>query len=84
VVNTGKSTVQLHGIFSIHGAGHEMLVPATVDAVGGIYSVTATFEVPYVKWGLKNPSTLMLRVSDKVEIRVQTRLAPASQVPSAD
>jgi polyisoprenoid-binding protein YceI len=84
VVNTGKSTVQLHGIFSIHGAGHEMLVPATVDAVGGTYSVTATFEVPYVKWGLKNPSTLMLRVSDKVEIRVQTRLAPASQVPSAD
>jgi len=78
VVNTGKSPVQLHGVFSLHGADHEMLVPATVDAAGGAYTVTATFEIPYVKWGLKNPSTLMLRVSEKVEIRVQTRLTPSS------
>jgi polyisoprenoid-binding protein YceI len=78
VVNTGKSTVQLHGTFSIHGADHEILVPATVDAAGGAYAVTATFEIPYVKWGLKNPSTLMLRVSENVEIRVRTRLAPPS------
>ncbi|MEO8370066.1 MAG: YceI family protein [Candidatus Solibacter sp.] len=77
VVNTGKSSVQLHGMFSLHGADHEMLVPATVDAAGGAYAVNATFEIPYVKWGLKNPSTLMLRVNDKVEIRVQTRLTPS-------
>ena len=76
VANEGKSEVRLHGNFSIHGADHEILVPATVEASGGQYEVTATFEVPYVKWGMKNPSTLMLRVSDKVEIRVQTRLAP--------
>jgi polyisoprenoid-binding protein YceI len=78
IVNTGKSTVQLHGMFSLHGADHEILVPATVDAAGGAYAVAATFDIPYVKWGLKNPSTLMLRVSDKVEIRVQTRLAPSA------
>ncbi len=82
VVNTGKSTVQLHGVFSLHGADHEIVVPATVDAAGGAYSVTATFEIPYVKWGLKNPSTLMLRVGDKVEIRVQTRLAVSSSAHS--
>src|SRR3954454_23453433 len=28
VLNSGKSQVQLHGIFSIHGADHELLVPA--------------------------------------------------------
>ena len=80
VVNPGKSTVQLHGMFSLHGADHEMLVPATVDAAGGTYAVTATFEIPYVKWGLKNPSTLLLRVSDKVEIRIQTRLGPTGSL----
>jgi hypothetical protein len=26
--------------------------------------------MPYVKWGMKNPSTLLLRVSDQVEIDV--------------
>jgi polyisoprenoid-binding protein YceI len=68
----GKSQVELHGVFGIHGADHELTVPATVEAAGGIYNVTATFAVPYVKWGMKNPSTLLLRVSDTVEITVHT------------
>jgi polyisoprenoid-binding protein YceI len=72
VAPEGRSEVQVHGMFAIHGVEHEILVPATVGAAGGHYNVTATFEVPYVKWGMKNPSTLMLRVSDKVEITIQT------------
>jgi polyisoprenoid-binding protein YceI len=72
VAPEGKSQVQLHGIFALHGVDHEILFPVTVDAVPGQYNVTGTFEVPYVKWGMKNPSTLMLRVSDKVDITIQT------------
>jgi polyisoprenoid-binding protein YceI len=72
VATEGKSQVQLHGTFAIHGSEHEIVLPATVEAAAGQYSVNATFEVPYVKWGMKNPSTLMLRVSDKVEITIQT------------
>jgi polyisoprenoid-binding protein YceI len=68
----GKSQVQLHGMFSIHGADHEMNVPASVEAADGVYNIAATFAVPYVKWGMKNPSTLILRVSDTVEITVHT------------
>ena len=68
----GKSQVQLHGIFAIHGVEHEILFPITVDAAAGQYNVTGVFEVPYVKWGMKNPSTLMLRVNDKVEISIRT------------
>jgi polyisoprenoid-binding protein YceI len=72
VAPEGKSQVQLHGVFAIHGVEHEILLPVTVDAAAGQYNVTTTFEVPYVKWGMKNPSTLMLRVNDKVEITIQT------------
>jgi polyisoprenoid-binding protein YceI len=68
----GKSQVQLHGMFSIHGAEHEISVPAVVDADGSQYNVAATFAVPYVKWGMKNPSNLILRVGDTVEISVHT------------
>ena len=72
VAPEGKSQVQLHGTFAIHGVEHEILLPVTVDAAGGQYTVTGILEVPYVKWGMKNPSTLMLRVDDKVEITIHT------------
>ena len=72
VASEGRSQVQLHGVFAIHGVEHEILLPVTVDAAAGQYTVAATFEIPYVKWGMKNPSTLILRVSDKVEIAIHT------------
>ncbi len=72
VAPVGKSVAQLHGVFAIHGVEHEILMPITVDAAAGEYTVVAVFEVPYVSWGMKNPSTLLLRVSDKVEITIHT------------
>ena len=72
VAPEGTSQVRLHGMFAIHGAEHEITMPATVQAIEGGYSATAHFWVPYVKWGMKNPSTLFLRVNDKVEIVIHT------------
>jgi polyisoprenoid-binding protein YceI len=72
VAPVGKSVAQLHGVFAIHGVEHEILLPVTVDAAAGQYTVDGIFEVPYVEWGMKNPSTLFLRVSDKVEIAIHT------------
>jgi polyisoprenoid-binding protein YceI len=72
VVPQGTSHVGLHGMFSIHGAEHEITLPAVVEADGGRYTAAIAFSVPYVQWGMKNPSTLFLRVSDKVEITIHT------------
>ena len=72
VAPDGHSEVQLHGVFVLLGERHEMTLPLLVDASGGKYSVISHFVIPYVKWGLKNPSTLILRVDDKVEITVKT------------
>jgi polyisoprenoid-binding protein YceI len=68
----GKSEVELHGMFSIHGEDHEITLPLELEATGGQYTATGTFKVPYVKWGMKDPSTLMLRVSDTVQITIHT------------
>jgi polyisoprenoid-binding protein YceI len=68
----GASKVALHGIFSIHGAQHDVTLPVEVEAADGQYTATIQFAVPYVQWGMKNPSTLFLRVSDKVEISIHT------------
>jgi len=68
----GTSHVGLHGMFSIHGAEHEITLPAVVENDDGQYTADIAFAVPYVQWGMKNPGTLFLRVSDKVEITIHT------------
>jgi hypothetical protein len=35
------------------------------------WNAAARFPIPYVKWGLKNPSTFVLHVSQTVEIDIQ-------------
>lgn len=64
----GKSSVRVHGIFTIHGSDHELTVPAEVEMSSGYLTATLHFAVPYEKWGMKNPSTLFLRVSESVDI----------------
>lgn len=75
----GPSQVELHGQFLIHGAAHEITMPVQVEASRGQYTAVAHFTVPYVQWGMKNPSTLFLRVSDKVEISIRTVALPTAQ-----
>jgi polyisoprenoid-binding protein YceI len=60
--------VKVHGIFSIHGVDREITVPADVEISLDHWTATVHFTVPYEKWGMKNPSTLFLRVNDSVEI----------------
>jgi len=67
---SGNSTVQVHGIFSIHGAEHELTMPVRVQVFPDHWTADTHFNIPYVKWGIKNPSTFFLRVSESVEIDV--------------
>jgi polyisoprenoid-binding protein YceI len=66
----GPSDVQLHGSFNIHGAAHELTVAVHAEITNGQVDATARFAVPYVKWGMKNPSTFVLRVNDTVQIEM--------------
>jgi polyisoprenoid-binding protein YceI len=71
VAATGTSNVQVHGMFSIHGADHEMTMPVRVEIFPDHWVADTHFTIPYVKWGIKNPSTLFLRVSESVEIDIR-------------
>jgi polyisoprenoid-binding protein YceI len=68
VATQGKSSVKVHGMFSIHGVDREITVPAEVEMSADHWTAAVHFTIPYAKWGMKNPSTLFLRVNDSVEI----------------
>jgi polyisoprenoid-binding protein YceI len=70
VAKRGKSSVKVHGTFAIHGSEHEITVPAQIEMSADHWSAVLHFSVPYVQWGMKNPSTLFLRVSESVDIDV--------------
>jgi polyisoprenoid-binding protein YceI len=71
VMLDGASQIQVHGLFRIHGGQHEMTLPFQVQAEAGQVTATTRFPIPYVKWGMKNPSTFLLKVSDTVDIGIR-------------
>jgi len=70
IAEQGESQVDVHGMFRIHGAEHELVMHFVVEAASGQYSATAHFTIPYVKWGMKNPSNFLLKVDDHVEMDI--------------
>ena len=64
------SEVKLVGTLSIHGSEHPLTLPAKVERDGDHLTATTTFQVPYVEWGMHNPSLLFLRVADEVAVTV--------------
>jgi polyisoprenoid-binding protein YceI len=68
LATAGPSTLQVHGTFSIHGGDHEIAVPVTIMIDAPSWTANVHFSLPYVKWGMKNPSLLFLHVGDDVAI----------------
>ena len=77
------SKVVVVGRFRIHGAEHplrlEMALKPQGDAGAKRLDASTTFVVPYVEWGMKDPSKAFLRVGKVVEVSIDARgtLTPA-------
>jgi len=66
----GPSKLEVSGQFRLHGQDHDMTLPIDVQPAGRQLQMAAHITIPYIKWGLKNPSTFILRASDKVEVDI--------------
>lgn len=73
VPTQGASQIQVQGVFRLHGSDHDLTMVIPVQINGKEVSATAQFPVPYVAWGLKDPSTFILRVAKEVNIEIDTR-----------
>lgn len=66
----GKGTIRVHGQFELHGQAHEMTLPMELTVESQQIGAKSHFQVPYISWGLKNPSSFILKVNDKVDIEM--------------
>jgi len=64
------SSVHVDGILKLHGAEHPMALTLPVQAKGDTLTAETHLVIPYIAWGLKNPSTVFLHVSDKVDVNI--------------
>jgi polyisoprenoid-binding protein YceI len=80
LASEGASELRVHGRFKIHGTAHEITFQTQVQTKGEQFTATMHADVPYVLWGMKNPSTLFLRVSDKVQLDIHAAGHVRSQV----
>ncbi len=66
----GFSKVEVSGRFRLHGQDHDVTLPIDVKSDGKNLQIATHIDIPYVQWGLKNPSNFFLRVGDVVAIDI--------------
>lgn len=68
IASSGDSTISVSGIFTLLGKPHQITIPILVHIEGATATAKAHFVVPYVQWGLKNPSFLIWKADNDVAI----------------
>ena len=68
IAPSGESTIQITGIFTLLGTPHEITIPMLVRVEDTTATAKAHFAVPYIQWGLKDPSFLFWKADNDVAI----------------
>jgi polyisoprenoid-binding protein YceI len=77
-----SSQLEISGIFQLRGQNHPLTATISVDPPSGaaVHS-TVHFTIPYIKWGLKDPSTWLLKASDTANLEIQATAKLALDQP---
>jgi hypothetical protein len=68
IAASGDSTIQVSGVFTLLGTGHNLTIPMQIHIDGSKATARAKFVVPYVQWGLKNPSFMFWKAENDVAV----------------
>ena len=67
---TGEFPVVVRGVMTLHGTSHPFTIHATVQRQGNTVTIHSDFVIPYVAWGMENPTILFFTVAKKVDLQV--------------
>lgn len=68
IAASGDSTIQVGGVFTLLGTPHDLTIPMQIHIDGSKATARAHFVVPYVQWGLKNPSFMFWKAENDVAV----------------
>lgn len=68
IAASGDSSIEVDGVFTLHGTPHDITVPMQIHIDGDHCTAKTHFLVPYVKWGMKDPSVFLIKVNKDVPI----------------
>jgi len=68
----GTSKLKVLGTFTIHGAAHEVTMHVQTTTTADRAHATIGFDIPYVAWGMKDPSNFVLKVEKTVKVTIET------------
>ena len=66
----GSSEVQVKGALTLLGEAHEIEFPARLEREGAVLKAEADLLIPYVEWGLTDPSMFVFRVDKEVTVHI--------------
>jgi polyisoprenoid-binding protein YceI len=69
--------VTVDGTFRLHGADHPLQLVVHLRPEGSAAKLSTHFSIPFVAWGLKDPSTFVFRTEKQVTVDVDATFTPA-------
>jgi len=70
VALTGTSDVKVKGTINLHGQDHDVVALVHAEMAADHWKGTAKFDVPYIQWGIKDPSNWSLKVKPVVNVEL--------------
>jgi polyisoprenoid-binding protein YceI len=77
------SQVDVTGTFRIHGQDHDItMTMALQPGSGSQLHCDTNFTIPYITWGMKDPSTFLLHANDTVELEIHATAQITADQPA--
>ena len=67
-VNIRNRNIQVTGVLTLLGTPHEIAILMQIHIEGSSCTAKGHFEIPYVQWGLKDPSFMVWKAEKVVDI----------------
>lgn len=68
---TGRSDIELHGTLDMHGVKRALDLVGAAKADGDRITAVGRVTIPYLEWGMTDPSVFILRVEKQVHVEVK-------------